>query len=127
MRPVVPVGEPVCLRSRHTGKIMRNKQPGARCEAASCADSTDEVLLEWMDDGTYIIQSVKDGKNLQCDPRSGACRFANHNKGGWERWKLEVRGGDVFFVSHIGKACLFYTFDAADDLPRVVCACPGPC
>ena len=64
----------------------------------SNTDAWEKVQLTRLSGTTYVITSLKSGKNLQCQG-NGACVFANGNEGQWEKWTVETRGDALFFVS----------------------------
>jgi hypothetical protein len=101
--PLIPLGEVVHLESKHTLNVITNNEQGS----ASCPHKNrllwEKFRILRTEDGKYIINSRKNGLNLQVKP-NGHCDFANSNEELWEKFDIEIdESGSFFFIScHTG-------------------------
>ena len=95
-----------CFFESHTGKTVQCADESGRARCANTNKQAFEQLrIKRRDDGNYIITSLRNGKNLQCQP-NGHVQFANKNEQLWEFWAVEKHGGKYFFVSQHTKKVL---------------------
>ena len=71
---------------------------GQVCCANKNKGGWEQLRLKQLDGQHYVITSLRNGNNLQCQP-NGDCVFANKNERLWEQFRIERKEQDVFFVS----------------------------
>lgn len=98
----IPLDTPVCLQS-HIGKNLQCENRAVVCSDAVVKE-WEHMLIKKIKNGKFIIQSCKNGRNLQVQP-NGRCVFDNYNELLWEQFDIEAVGdGRFFFIScHTGK------------------------
>lgn len=96
----VPVGGTCYLKSAH-GNVIQNGGDGKAVAANANKGPWEAVQFKELKEGTFVIKSMKDENNLQCD-NNGSCQFANKNEGPWECFKIQKKGNHIFLVAHTG-------------------------
>jgi hypothetical protein len=89
----------------HTGHNVQCVTPQGQAHCVNANKGAYEEVRIKHHNGSFYIQSVRNGNNLQCPPD---CRvkFENKNEGAWEAWDIEHQGDKVFFVSKHTKKVL---------------------
>eukprot|EP00729_Bicosta_minor_P007175 gene7175-17692_t len=95
--PAVGSTSEVLFLRAHTGN---NVQCATKEGKVGCANVKkgphEEIRIQHAVDGSYFIQSVRNGHFLQCPP-SNIVKFENKNQQLWEAWGIEHRADDTFF------------------------------
>mmetsp|Transcript_28491 Transcript_28491/g.53402 ORF Transcript_28491/g.53402 Transcript_28491/m.53402 type:complete len:258 (-) Transcript_28491:169-942(-) len=98
---IVPVETPVYIKA-HTGKFIQSNGENKAHAQNSNKMQWEKIQFKHVQNDQYIITSLKDGNNLQCDPNGGICQFVNKNEGPWEKFRIEDHGDVFFLIAHTG-------------------------